>query len=102
MRWARDAHEANRIVSELVRATGAEPLLGLLTERLQDYKVTVRRCAPADVRAMLAELTRGLRVAVPEGFELGVADAVPDKALNRIRSSRAFPNCCGGWNRGTR
>ncbi|MEU8003920.1 LUD domain-containing protein [Catellatospora sp. NPDC049111] len=58
-------------------APGAPKLLDLLADRLRDYRAAVRRCAPADLAATLAELTKGWRVAVPEG--LTVPGAVPDR-----------------------
>lgn len=70
---------------------GTEPLLGLLAERLTDYRAAVRRAAPGDldaaVGAALAE--RGARrVVVPAGLRLDLpalsrsVDIVPDDQLS--------------------
>ena len=55
----------------------------LLVARLEDYRASVARCAPADVARVVAELVQG-RVLAPEGFPepwLRLIDAVPDNGL---------------------
>ena len=53
-----------------------EPLLALLTERLEDYKATVHRCPPAAVEETVVSLVEG-RVLVPPSFPVpgGTVDA---------------------------
>src|SRR5687767_3423931 len=57
---------------------GNAELLRLLTERLEDYKATVRRCAATDLDATLADVTAGWRVVVPAGSAISVPGAVRD------------------------
>jgi L-lactate dehydrogenase complex protein LldG len=57
---------------------GDPALLRLLTERLEDYKATVRTCAPADLETTLADVTRGWRVVVPAESPISVPGAVRD------------------------
>jgi L-lactate dehydrogenase complex protein LldG len=53
---------------------GAPALLELLTERLRDYRATVRPCAEAEVPATIASaLPDGSRVIVPAGLPSGWA-----------------------------
>jgi L-lactate dehydrogenase complex protein LldG len=64
---------------------GSAALLDLLTDRLIDYRATVRRCAPEQVAATVAAvlgqvLAPGSRVIVPPGLPAGWVDgAVTDR-----------------------
>jgi L-lactate utilization protein LutC len=67
-----------------VRLEG-DALLDRFVERVEDYKATVRRCAPDDLAATVAEalasLGEGARAVVPAGLEVDVPGAVSDDAL---------------------
>lgn len=61
-------------------------LLGLLTERLIDYRATVLRCTPPDLPARLAGqlLVRGITdVAVPGGFPAAWLELLPAHRQHR-------------------
>jgi L-lactate dehydrogenase complex protein LldG len=66
--------------------TGAEDspvdLVGLLVDRLIDYKATVRRCGPGELPAVLAELLGGTRTVVaPAGLPGDWLSAYPGTVL---------------------
>jgi len=56
-------------------------LLDLLTERLVDYKAIVRRCAAAELPAVLVESVGRRRVVVPPGLPWELPGAVVDGGL---------------------
>ena len=64
--------------------------IDLLSERLVDYRATVRRVASLELRAAVEELARG-RIGVPPGLpaEWRPADAVEDHGLTAARAGRA-------------
>lgn len=49
-------------------SAGSPEVVALLHDRLLDYKAGVRRCHPADVPAVIEELTAGESVVVPPGL----------------------------------
>ncbi len=67
-----------------VRLEG-DALLDRFVDRVEDYKATVRRCAPEDLAATVAEalaaLGEGARAMVPSGLEVEVPGAVRDDRL---------------------
>ena len=67
-----------------VRLEG-DALLDRFVERVEDYRATVRRCAPDELAAAVAEalgpLGDGARAVVPSGLEVPVPGAVSDDAL---------------------
>ncbi len=62
-----------------------DALLDRFVERVEDYQATVRRCAPDDLAATVAEalapLGEGARAVVPAGLDVEVPGAVSDDAL---------------------
>ncbi len=92
----RRVREALADVSPEDRATGAPTpppgvrlegaaLLERFVERVEDYRATVRRCAPEDLAATVAEALAPLgaraRAVVPSGLDLEVPGAVRDDGL---------------------
>lgn len=62
-----------------------EGYVALFVERVEDYRATVTRAAPAEVEtAIRAALGDARGVVVPDGLRYPVAGAVPDSALSHL------------------
>src|SRR3954447_8307179 len=65
------------------RMAPIEDVLAVFVERVEDYRATVGRCAPADVAARVAAaLPVGARVVVPDGLSVEVLGATVDDGLS--------------------
>lgn len=67
--------------------SGAE-LLGLFTERVEDYRADVVRCSTQDVEARVAELVAGRSVVVPPGLSWPVPGSQVDDGLTASELDR--------------
>jgi L-lactate dehydrogenase complex protein LldG len=71
-------------------AAGSPPALDLLEDRLRDYRAGVRRCAPDEVPAVIADLLGDESALAPSGLEPGWAPSatVDDPSLTALDLDR--------------
>ena len=70
-------------------APGDVDVLGLFAARVEDYRATVVRCAPAQVEpALAAALAGASRVVVPAGFSWPVSEGLPDRGESAAELDR--------------